>query len=276
MQKSERKDRLPDMEGFYEVKADQKDYHLFYCKKPDCKPHFHSSNELLFVAKGEVQVLVEGKMRILQAGDACFVDAFQIHTYQSYPQNSETTAYSIVGAKGFFDDFFIACGNQSPITFFRFDHYDLLETMYAIYSNVKEKELKTITFSAVVRLLLSDLFLTVPFTAKEQTPQNQVICKLLQYVEEHLEADLSLHSVAEHLNYSGAYLSRLVKKYMNEGWCNYVNGQRAERARKMIAEHPDQMIADVASTCGFDSVKTFYRVYKKHFGEPPKRKKVKK
>lgn len=261
------------MEGFYEAQADQKYYHLFYYKSPECKPHFHNSFELLFITEGAVQVLIDGEMRILRPGDACFVNAFQIHTYQSL---SKATAYVLVGAKGFFDDFFAACKDRSPITFFRYDRFDLLREMYRIYSGTSEKEIRSKIFSATVRLLLSDLFLSVPFTAKEQTQQNLAICKLLQYVEEHLNADLSLHRVAEHLNYSGAYLSRLVKKYMNEGWCNYVSSQRAERARSMILEHPDQKIAEVASACGFDSVKTFYRVYKKHFGEPPKRKNVKK
>lgn len=261
------------MEGFYEAQADQKYYHQFYYKSPECKPHFHNSFELLFVTEGSVRVLIDGEMRILNAGDACFVNAFQIHTYQLI---SKVTAYVLVGAKVFFDDFFTACNNQSPITFFRYDRFDLLQEIYRIYSDTNEKEIRTKIFSATVHLLLSDLFLNVPFTAKEQTQQNLAICKLLQYVEEHLDADLSLHSVAEHLNYSGAYLSRLVKKYMNEGWCNYVSSQRAERARRKILDHPDQKVTEIAAACGFDSVKTFYRVYKKQFGEPPKRKNVKK
>ena len=261
------------MEGFYEAQADQKYYHLFSLKAPGCKPHFHNSFEMLFITAGSVRVLIDGEMRMLYPGDACFVNAFQIHTYQPTP---EATAYTLVGTKAFFDDFFAACKNASPITFFRYDRSDLLGSMYRIYSDTDEKEIRTKIFSATVHLLLSDLLLSVPFTEKEQTQQNMAICKLLRYVEEHLDADLSLHSVAAHLNYSGAYLSRLVKKYMNEGWCNYVSSQRAERARRIILDHPDQKIADVASTCGFDSVKTFYRVYRKQFGEPPKRKNVKK
>ena len=261
------------MEGFYEAQADQKYYHLFSHKTLGYKPHFHSSFEMLFITEGSVQVLIDGEMRMLQPGDACFVNAFQIHTYQPIP---EAKAYTLVGTKEFFDDFFAACKGASPVTFFRYEHFDLLEGMYRIYSGTEKKEIRTKIFSATVQLLLSDLLLRVPFTEKEQTPQNMAICKLLQYVEEHLDADLSLHSVAAHLNYSGAYLSRLVKKYMNEGWCNYVSSQRAERARRMILDHPDQKIAEVASACGFDSVKTFYRIYRKQFGEPPKRKNVKK
>ena len=61
--------------------------------------------------------------------------------------------------------------------------------------------------------------------------------------------------------FSKFYFSRLFKQFTNVSFYKYVNQKRIEKAAKMLTE-PNISIANVALSCGFESLSSFIRMFK--------------
>jgi len=48
-----------------------------------------------------------------------------------------------------------------------------------------------------------------------------------------------------------------------------VADERLKRSRLLMREAPERLIADIASSCGFDSLATDYRVFSAAYGKAP-------
>lgn len=256
--------------SFYELNADKENYcRIFYHGKADARMHFHSAVEMLFVEKGEQEVVIGGQKRVLKAGEGCFCDAFTAHTYV-YDKN--VLSITVIGDKSYFERAFSLLGKKIPPRFFHFDRFDLIKTFYLQLECVKDDELcKQVCFEGCMDILLSEIAKNNPFVSREKDKQEDLICSVLFYAENHLSEDLSLGKLAQVFNYSREHLSRLLHKYLSENWQNYVNRQRVKKAALLLEQNPKSGVLDVALSCGFDSANTFYRAYKKEFGCSPRK-----
>lgn len=98
---------------------------------------------------------------------------------------------------------------------------------------------------------------------------NQVyIAKALGYINEHLDEDLSLSSVARHIFISPCYLCKIFKPLTGQTFVSYVNGQRINLAKKLLLS-TDQKIDDIAAACGFHTASYFSTLFRKHNGVSP-------
>ena len=57
----------------------------------------------------------------------------------------------------------------------------------------------------------------------------------------------------------------------SENWKGYINRLRVRHAEQLLRKNKTETILQIAFTCGFDSIHTFYRAYKKEFGKAPRR-----
>lgn len=89
------------------------------------------------------------------------------------------------------------------------------------------------------------------------------------YIDAHYtEPDLSLQVVADHFNYSVAYISRIFSEYGQFNYLEYISAKRVELAKKLMRT-TSLSVKDVAARCGIDSMVTFRRVFKKYAGVLP-------
>ena len=81
----------------------------------------------------------------------------------------------------------------------------------------------------------------------------------------------NLLALSREFGYSREHLSRILGRYLSEGWNGYVNRLRARRAEEMLSERPGENVLKIAYECGFESPNTFYRAYRREFGKSPRR-----
>lgn len=106
---------------------------------------------------------------------------------------------------------------------------------------------------------------------KSTEPAKQVNA-IKHYVCTHLEAEnLCVASIAEHFSMSPSTLSKLFSSITGNGLHGYINKQRIERAKQMIANDPNVTAAKVAAKCGFSNLRTFSRVFSIETGTSPGR-----
>ena len=94
------------------------------------------------------------------------------------------------------------------------------------------------------------------------------IAKMLDYIFENYQEDLKLEDLADEFNFNYHYISTYFNKHMKEGFSDYLNRVRIEKACKLLLES-DMSIARISSEVGYSEHSYFCRVFKKIVGETP-------
>lgn len=250
-------------QSFYETEAEKVGYFYFDRRIGEracafgggadayTPPHFHSSGEIYIVFSGEVGVVLGGEARVLKAGDGCFADSFDVHSYR-YDGIAE--AYCIVGSGDYFD-FVFGEGGVLP-RFFKFDDFALLDRMFENYSASLPSGARA-AFVGALGTLVGAISANYPLVKRKKGGDEELICAALGYVHEHFREDITLGSVARSLGYTQEYLSAVFHKYLREGFRTYLNGVRLIYAKRLIKG--GKTTVEAAYESGFGSMTTFYR-----------------
>ncbi|MBR4320316.1 MAG: helix-turn-helix domain-containing protein [Oscillospiraceae bacterium] len=95
------------------------------------------------------------------------------------------------------------------------------------------------------------------------------IVKSIEYISEHLHNRIMLSDMAEYLDISEAYLSRLFKEETGVSFSDYVNQQKVEAAASLL-RYSDYTDSEISSLFCFSSQSYFIKVFRKHTGMTPK------
>ena len=91
---------------------------------------------------------------------------------------------------------------------------------------------------------------------------------IVDYIRENYTENLTLQSLAEQFGFSYSYLSAYFNQYAKEGFSEYLNRIRVQKACEYL-EDPAYTIAEVSSAVGYSDHSYFCRVFKKMTGETP-------
>jgi len=103
--------------------------------------------------------------------------------------------------------------------------------------------------------------------AKEMD-QTGLASRAKRYINQHYSRDIALGDVAEHLNISESYLSRVFKKETGDSFSNYLLHVRIEAAVELM-KNTNYKIYEIAEMVGYNNVEYFSRMFKKVTGRPP-------
>ena len=96
---------------------------------------------------------------------------------------------------------------------------------------------------------------------KEKRPIRQI----KQYIQEHFNEDITLNIIAEELDLSPSYVSKLFKKELNIGFVQYLNELRIEYVKQMLTTTSDS-VGQIADKVGYHDEKYLMRLFKKEVG----------
>ncbi|EFC98868.1 transcriptional regulator, AraC family [Hungatella hathewayi DSM 13479] len=94
------------------------------------------------------------------------------------------------------------------------------------------------------------------------------ICRIKDYIVEHLKEDLSLETIANKFGYNYSYLSTCFSKYVKKGFKQYVNELRIQHACRLLTES-ETTVSEAGSESGYSSQSYFTQVFKKYTGCTP-------
>lgn len=242
--------------GFYENNADGNQYFNFHSATDNFIPaHYHGSTEMIFVKEGRVKVVVNGHEKLLTRGEIAVFHRFEIHYICG---ESGSDIYVLIFTDSFLpknlqqqklSNFLPTCP-QTPSFFALLDWFDGVR--------------KTATLAmqqSFVGLIVGALCNVYPTEAYEKTDA-QGFVQILSFIENNYAEPLTLDSLAERFGYTRNYFSMLFNKYTGMHLRKYLNRMRVEHVIQMHKEHPDTAIGQIAISCGFNSLSTFYRAVK--------------
>lgn len=113
---------------------------------------------------------------------------------------------------------------------------------------------------------ISKRLLEITGNEKEQTDDR--IDRMLEYIERNYKDDIKLEDLAEEFNFNYHYLSAYFNQHMNEGFSDYLNRIRIEKACRLL-EQGSQMVSEISGEVGYADHSYFCRVFKKVTGKTP-------
>ena len=134
-------------------------------------------------------------------------------------------------------------------------NFDMLEHLE------KPEQIRDWTIS-VLRKLLS---------AEEGAPtinNRELINKVITYIDDHYQEDISLYIIAEYVFFSPQYLGKLFRETTGISFTSYLIKIRMEAASNLLLT-TKLPVATVASKVGYGNVQSFGRIFKSYFNCTP-------
>ncbi len=95
-----------------------------------------------------------------------------------------------------------------------------------------------------------------------------MIEKILRYMEDHLDQELTLEKIAKEFHYSKFYLTRRFKENTGVTPYKYMQGRRLDRAARKLAE-TSRPIVEIALEAGYHSQQAFTQAFRDTYGQTP-------
>jgi AraC family transcriptional regulator len=94
---------------------------------------------------------------------------------------------------------------------------------------------------------------------------------IIEYVDEHLDASLTLEHMAAVVHLSAYHFARQFKAATGRPPHQYVIARRVERAQQLLRQDHDLSLAEIAAGAGFSDQSHFSRHFKRLIGVTPRR-----
>lgn len=102
----------------------------------------------------------------------------------------------------------------------------------------------------------------------ERETSARIVRQVRQFVEQHINQDVSLQTIASQVFLNPGYLSKLYKNETGENLSDYITRIRLERTVYYL-NHTNKKIQEICELLGYQSTSYFIRMFKKHFGMTP-------
>ncbi|MBQ8428505.1 MAG: AraC family transcriptional regulator [Clostridia bacterium] len=247
----------------HEVESSEKT-HFFFQKEPVLfhVPSFHNSYEIIYLLEGEAEAIISGKKHTLSAGDICIVPPNHVHYYKTFSKKIQ--AYVLVVGHNY-------------------SHH--LRALYPDFSfeliskdKGKNAEIKALldewflcrggalkNFGYVNLLFDKCVALFGKVNTQHELPFENLAVQFIDYLQEHYKERITLENMAKHFGYSKIYFCALFKDLVGSTFLDVLNNIRMEKAVELMRDSHDKIsIEQICEECGFTSVSTFYRLYRKH------------
>lgn len=153
-------------------------------------------------------------------------------------------------------------------SFFGLVIYYLYRNLQSKYKIIYQKELqKNHTNYAQISNLL-DMPSTTTNEIEWKTLWDHINTILLEE-ELYLDPKLTVEALAKKCNTNKTYIYKCIKSYTSDNFNTFINKYRIEKAKKLILERQDYDVKSIGELSGFNSPRTFFRVFKEITGLSP-------
>ncbi len=225
-------------------------------------PHFHKKLELLYTLSGTKTVNVANREYVMEPDNVMIVDSYQLHYYEPSEGEQMLLILPVINCEHFFKFRKNQMLKASVLT----DKDYCREKIKPYFTKtVHHGEMDPFTLQAHIDMMLSAICAGIGLeTSVHYTLEG--VDKILAYIEQNYDKDLTLPHLADHFGYSKYYFSRMFNEMFHTSLNDYLAVTRLQHTFRYFEQH-DCSITTAALNSGFGSMPTFYRVLKKHHGE---------
>jgi AraC-like DNA-binding protein len=230
--------------------------------------HLHEEVELLFVEEGEIEVTIGTDVKILKKGEMSICLPNVIHSYKTY----YSCHYIIVIFKSnilpLYKNSFISFKAEESFISSAQMPKEVISNLNLLYEEFcNGQNIGAIT--GYMYIIFSRIIPQIRLNGKIQHARVDIIDSALIYISEHYLSPVNLQSIAQALNTSPFHLSRMFSLRIGTRIDQHINELRINFADHLL-ECSEKSITQIAFECGFETLRTFNRVYKLMKGTTPR------
>jgi len=112
----------------------------------------------------------------------------------------------------------------------------------------------------------------IEFTGEQVSQYTLRLSKLMEEDKVYLDAELTLSKLARLSGIPARQLSQFIKHTFHKNYKDYINGHRVVYAKKLLTQksNTDDTMFAITLDSGFNSVSSFYKIFKEQTGMAPK------
>ena len=223
--------------------------------------HLHGGFELITVTEGKMLVTVDKKQYTVRRGSAVLVFPNQVHSLESRGRSAHVLAIFSQKLVRAYSAVFQSHVPSDNLFCPERDVGTLLSSLSQRCREVGTLELKGVLYSLCAEF----------DRGREYVPRSsggELISAVFEFVGSHYRGDCSLSALSAATSYHYTYLSRAFKEITGLSFTDYVNRYRVSEACYLL-KNSDRTVLRVALDVGFDSLRTFNRVFLRTVGMPP-------
>lgn len=245
-------------------------------------PHWHREVELIYVTKGTIALGIDDVPYKLSEGEIAFISGGLIHYVLASP-GSERLVYQ-------FDLPYFLAGKQQA------DLQKVLSELQPVSPQWKseteasvrhllegmnqEIEQRSLGYHVALKAqlfqLLTLLIRDIPKRTRSSEKMNKLATKdvleklddIFSYVEANYQEVLTLQDIAAVSGYSSFYFTKFFKKNTGKTFLSFLNDYRIDKAKWLLI-NSDLPVSEIITQTGFESDKTFYRLFKRSMKMAP-------
>lgn len=248
-------------------------------------PHWHTEVEILYFIRGTAKQQVNDYFFIAEAGDIVIINKNQLHSTYSYEGEKcdilviMFDTYSVLESSDEKDEhsaaFFYSSSirYKNPIKPCQDPKMQILECLNLINEEliIKSDSYRFIITSHLYKLtyLLTQQSLYDVFHINENSLRKvkQMLQNTFKLIDDSYYENISLKRAAASSNLSIPHFCKIFKEATGMTFNDYLSFYRVNRSERLLAS--DKSITEIALECGFGSLSTFIRNFKKHKKIPP-------
>lgn len=227
--------------------------------------HWHMEHELIACREGSAQVMLDDTMFNITQQQCIFCHSGRVHYISASP---DSLLLVCLFNEKMYDPITSPFALENPV--FE-DRYGILPKLSEIRHELQNQpiffECRT---EAMIGEILVDIFRGEPLR-KAQWQFSDVITRykqLLNYIDLKYE-HITYQNAVQFMNMSDAYFSRYFKRQAGMTFSQYLNVVRIEKAVQLLDSAPTMKITDVMLRCGFNTIRSFNRVFRAVTGFTP-------
>lgn len=227
--------------------------------------HWQMEHELIACREGSAQVMLDDTMFNITQQQCIFCHSGRVHYISASP---DSLLLVCLFNEKMYDPITSPFALENPV--FE-DRYGILPKLSEIRHELQNQpiffECRT---EAMIGEILVDVFRGEPLR-KAQWQFSDVITRykqLLNYIDLEYE-HITYQNAVQFMNMSDAYFSRYFKRQAGMTFSQYLNVVRIEKAVQLLDSAPTMKITDVMLRCGFNTIRSFNRVFRAVTGFTP-------
>jgi AraC-like DNA-binding protein/mannose-6-phosphate isomerase-like protein (cupin superfamily) len=227
--------------------------------------HYHYRFVLIVNLRTEGTVALDNRSFELRPGEALLVFPHQFHHF--HPPKSESIRWLFLTFELTQPENIASLRNRvNPLS----DNFkSQLSRLIAMYADKQTLKETATAISLLTGLMLLELMQQEGRASTRTTmARPSVIDQINRYIWDNFDKDLKLSDLAEKFPYSESHLRLLFRKRMGMSLGTYIQKVKMNRARSLLVSS-GLNVSQVAQACGYDSLYSFSRAFKKTTGLSP-------
>lgn len=234
-----------------------------------CSIHMHYDIEVVFCITGNFKCVINDEVTDVHPGEFCIVFPNQSHYYIT--DDTPLSFYLLIFNPELVPEFrnhFIAKKPLSPVSTVNDYNYSREIFEKAVELNKVEDCFSTARQHGFLKLICTDLMESLKFVKTDSKSNTTILADLINYCNQNYKNEIKLNDLEINLHASKYYISHIFKDKLNTTFSEYIHSLRIKDSCHLL-ESTNENITTIAYSVGYNTVRSFNRIFLKHMGLTP-------